>query len=59
MAQGLLPYKYEEATTASGMTSLAGLPVYLDLASMSVISLSILPEIPSFFFTLFCIKTFL
>jgi hypothetical protein len=33
MAQGVLPYKYEKETTASGMTSLAGLPVYLDLAS--------------------------
>jgi len=34
MPQGLLPYKYEEEKTASGMTSLAGLPVYLDLASV-------------------------
>jgi hypothetical protein len=32
MAQGILPYKYEEEKTASGMTALAGLPVYLDLA---------------------------
>jgi hypothetical protein len=32
MAQGVLPYKYEEEKTASGMTSLGGLPVYLDLA---------------------------
>ena len=34
MSQGLLPYKYEEETTASGMTSLVGLPIYLDLASV-------------------------
>jgi hypothetical protein len=32
MAQGVLPYKYEVEKTASGMTALAGLPVYLDLA---------------------------
>jgi hypothetical protein len=30
MAQGVLPYKYEEENTAA----LAGLPVYLDLASV-------------------------
>ena len=34
MAQGVLPYKYEKEKTTSGMTSLAGLPVYLDLASV-------------------------
>ncbi len=34
MAQGVLPYKYEEEKTTSNMTSLAGLPVYLDLASV-------------------------
>ncbi len=34
MAQGVFPYKYEEEKTTSGMTSLAGLPVYLDLASV-------------------------
>jgi hypothetical protein len=33
MAQGILPYKHEEERTTSNMTSLAGLPVYLDLAS--------------------------
>jgi len=32
MAQGVLPYKYEEEGTDSGMTALAGLPIYLDLA---------------------------
>jgi hypothetical protein len=34
MAQGVLPYNYEEEKTASGMTSRAGLPIYLDLASI-------------------------
>jgi len=32
MAQGVLAYKYEEEKTTTGMTALAGLPVYLDLA---------------------------
>jgi Transposase DDE domain group 1 len=34
MAQGVLAYKYEEERSNSGMTALAGLPVYLDLASV-------------------------
>jgi hypothetical protein len=34
MTQGVLPYKYEEEKTQSGMTALAGLPVYLGLASV-------------------------
>ena len=34
MAQGALPYKYEEEKNDSNMTALAGLPVYLDLASV-------------------------
>lgn len=34
MPQGVLSYKYEEEKQASGMTALAGLPVYLDLASV-------------------------
>ena len=34
MAQGLLPYKYEEERTVGGMTAFAGLPIYLDLASV-------------------------
>ncbi len=34
MPQGVLPYKYEEEKMNAGMTSLAGLPVYLDLASV-------------------------
>ncbi len=32
MAQGVLPYKYEEESSHGGMTALAGLPIYLDLA---------------------------
>ena len=32
MAQGELPFKYEEEKKTTGMTALAGLPVYLDLA---------------------------
>src|SRR4030042_5370097 len=34
MAQGVLPYKYEEERNQGGMTALAGLPIYLDLASV-------------------------
>jgi hypothetical protein len=34
MPQGVLPYKYEEAKRETGMTSLGGLPVYLDLATV-------------------------
>jgi hypothetical protein len=34
MAQGVLPYKYEEERNDAGMTALAGLPIYLDLASV-------------------------
>jgi hypothetical protein len=32
MAQGILPYKYEEDKRAAGMTSVAGLPLYLELS---------------------------
>jgi len=32
MAQGALPFKYEEQRQGGGMTVLAGLPAYLDLA---------------------------
>jgi hypothetical protein len=32
MAQGVLPYKYGEERNDGGMTALAGLPIYLDLA---------------------------
>jgi hypothetical protein len=31
MPQFMLPFKYEEETKTSGLTSLAGLPLYLDL----------------------------
>ena len=34
MAQGVLPYKYEEEKNEGGITALAGLPIYLDLASV-------------------------
>jgi hypothetical protein len=34
MAQGVLAYKYEEEKSRGGLTALAGLPVYLDLASV-------------------------
>jgi hypothetical protein len=34
MPQGVLPYTREEEKTQAGMTALAGLPVYLDLASV-------------------------
>lgn len=32
MPQGVLPFKYEEEAKEVGMTALAGLPMYLDLA---------------------------
>jgi hypothetical protein len=34
MPQGVLPYKYEEEKNESGLTALAGLPLWLDLASV-------------------------
>jgi hypothetical protein len=34
MSQGVLPFKYEEDRTESGMTALAGLPVYGELAKV-------------------------
>jgi len=34
MTQCVLPYKYEEEKREIGMTSLGGLPVYLDLATV-------------------------
>ena len=34
MSQGVLPFKYEEEKKDTGMTALAGLPIYLDLASV-------------------------
>lgn len=41
MAQGLLPFKYEAEKKTTGMTALAGLPVYLDLAKVIGLSKSI------------------
>ena len=41
MTQGVLPFKYEEEKKDSGMTALAGLPVYLDLAKVIGLSKSI------------------
>ena len=35
MAQGILPFRYEYEPTGSGMTALAGLPPYLELAVVS------------------------
>lgn len=35
MAQGVLAFQYEAETTASGVTALGGLPVYLDLIKVS------------------------
>ena len=35
MTQGVLPFQYEVSATACGMTALAGLPAYLDLAVVS------------------------
>lgn len=34
LLQGVLSYKYEEEKNNAGMTAYAGLPVYLDLASV-------------------------
>jgi hypothetical protein len=41
MAQGVLPFRYEVEPTASGMTALAGLPAYLELAAVSGLTSSI------------------
>ena len=41
MAQGLLPFMYEEEKKDTGMTALAGLPVYLDLAQVIGVSKSV------------------
>ena len=35
MAQGLFPFHYESASTSSGLTGRAGLPLYLELASVA------------------------
>src|SRR4030042_6265689 len=41
IAQGVLPFRYEAEPTASGMTALAGLPTYLELAAVSGLTTSI------------------
>jgi hypothetical protein len=41
IAQGILPFRYEAEPTASGMTALAGLPTYLELAVVSGLTTSI------------------
>ena len=41
MTQGILPFKYETEKNATGMTALAGLPVYLDLAQVIGVSKSL------------------
>lgn len=41
MTHGMLPFKYEEEKTQTGMTALAGLPVYMDLANVIGLSKSI------------------
>ena len=41
IAQGVLPFRYEAEPTASGMTALAGLPPYLELAVVSGLTDSI------------------
>ena len=41
MAQGVLPFKYENEKQESGMTSLGGLPLYMDLAHVMGLSHSI------------------
>ena len=35
MSQGILPFKHETERNTTGMTALAGLPVYLDLAQVT------------------------
>lgn len=39
--QGVLPFRYEKEPTSSGMTALAGLPPYLELAAVSGLTDSI------------------
>jgi len=41
MAQGILHFKYETEKNTTGMTALAGLPVYLDLAQVIGLNKSI------------------
>ena len=41
MKQGVLPFQYEQEKTSTGITALAGLPPYLDLAQVVKMSRSI------------------
>jgi hypothetical protein len=41
MSQGILPFKYEAEKKTTGMTALAGLPAYLDLAQVMGLTKSI------------------
>jgi hypothetical protein len=41
MRQGILPFQYQEEKSPTGMTALAGLPTYLDLAHVAGLSQSI------------------
>lgn len=41
MKQGVLPFRYEEEPKETGMTALAGLPLYMDLAQVIGLSKSI------------------
>ena len=41
MKQGVLPFQYEQEKTSTGITALAGLPSYLDLAQVVKMSRSI------------------
>lgn len=47
MAQGALPYQYEIEEGAIGLTALAGLPVYLDLMTVSGMRRSIERHVPA------------
>lgn len=41
MKQGVLPFQYEQEKTTTGMTALAGLPAYVELAQVAGLSRSI------------------
>jgi len=41
MAQGVLPFQYKAQRSQSGLTALAGLPAYLDLAQAAGLSSAI------------------
>jgi hypothetical protein len=41
MTQGVLPFQYQVERASAGMTALAGLPTYLDLAAVSGLTASI------------------